>query len=222
MQVHVVNRTNARLYADTLAGFFRARHDIYVREKGWMPPAKDELEFDQYDTDDATYLIGVEDGRVVTGSRFVPTDRPHMLLDIFSHACERRVVRADAAEWTRGFLIEGLRANGPCKRKAVHCAATMEWCLSEGITLVGGIQEIYWMPLWRYLGWTVQKLGEPTMIDGDWCVAAYMEVSEQALAKTRQRTGLVQSALVRHGDTAPFVSDRPLADGSAIERMLRA
>lgn len=222
MQVHVVNRTNAHLNGDMLTGFFHARHDIYVNEKGWMPPAEDGLEFDQYDTDDATYLIGVEDGRVITGSRFIPTTRPHMLLDIFSHACQRQIVEPDVAEWTRGFLIEGLRANGPCKRKAIHCAATMEWCLSEGVTLVGGIQEIYWMPLWRYLGWTVQKLGEPTLIDGDWCVAAYMEVSEEALAKTRRRIKLDHSPLVRRGDIEPFVTDRPPMPNSTVEHMLRS
>ena len=53
LQIHVVNSANQHLYGDELEAFFRARHDIYVEEKGWRDDDGTGLEKDQFDTDDA-------------------------------------------------------------------------------------------------------------------------------------------------------------------------
>jgi acyl-homoserine lactone synthase len=221
-EVHVVNGGNAQFYQKELREFFQVRHDIYVDEKGWRDPASDGFEFDQYDNDAATYLIGLdENGRVITGSRFVPTDLPHLLIDVFPHACREFVRRRNVAEWTRGFIIPGLREAGGVKIKSAFCAAVQEWCLSEGITEVGGIQEIYWLPLWKRLGWSVRQIGDPLVIDEEMCVAAYFEVSEAALSKTERRAGLGGSILKSRGTPTSFLSIQADSERGAIDTMIR-
>jgi acyl-homoserine lactone synthase len=206
MQVHVVHSENQHLYQSELNQFFKLRHDIYVDEKHWREPSPDGMERDQFDTDIATYFIGIRDGEVIAGSRLIPTDFPHLLSEVFPHACNLGGVPRyqHYAEWTRGFIVKSARDQLGLKVKAASCAAIMEYCLQENITMVGGIQEMYWLPLWRRLGWTVNFVGTPLEIDNTWCVAAYFDVSRAALSSARRRAGVATSNLTHAGIYRPF------------------
>ncbi|MER8734699.1 hypothetical protein NKH28_33965 [Mesorhizobium sp. M1227] len=70
---HVVNAHNKHLYENEFDEFLRRRHDFFVHQKHWRPPSPDGRELDQFDTDAATYLLGIEDDRVVTSARLIPT-----------------------------------------------------------------------------------------------------------------------------------------------------
>lgn len=203
MEIFLVNKANAHLYEAELDAFFAARYHIYVEEKGWMPENPEHREKDQFDTDHAHYMIGIDTGRVIAGSRFVATIHPHLLSEVFPYTCtERPLVGASVAEWTRGFILPEFRGSSVMSE---FCSAVMEWCLDEGVTHVGGIQEIYWLPLWRRFGWVFVPIGEPIEIDGDTCVPGYCEVSEAALEKVRRRAGLRCSNLIRRGPQLSFV-----------------
>lgn len=208
MHTHIVTHANKHLYIDQLTTFFRARHDIYVDEKGWRDPSASGLEIDQFDHDAAVYLIGLDaDGSLVGGTRLTPTDRPHLLSEVFSPCCDRAPMprRADVAEWTRAFVVPRYRRE---RLKVVYhaCAAVMRYCLDEGITQVGGLQECYWLPLWAKLGWSAHALGRPREIAGDTCVVAYMDVSEAAYEAACERAGIERPTLVRRGPQHPFTT----------------
>ena len=206
MRTHVVTRANRHLYTRELETFFRARHDIYVHEKRWRDPSASGLEIDQFDHDGAVYLIGLDaDGSLVGGTRLTPTDRPHLLADVFAPCCDLAPVprRPDVAEWTRAFVMPRYRRER--LRVVYHaCAAVMRYCLDEGVTRVGGLQECYWLPLWGKLGWSVHTLGRPREIAGDTCVVAYMDVSEAAFASACARAGIGRPNLVRRGPPHSF------------------
>ena len=222
MLVHVINHTNATLYSDVLRDLFRVRHDIFVKEKQWVPPSDDGLEFDQYDTDDATYLVGLDDdGRVITGSRFIPADRPHMLTDIFHYTLERRTEDRTVAEWTRGFIRPDIRGLASARILVAFCAAVQQWAMEEGVTKVGGIQELYWLPLWRKMGWKVDMLGQTVEIDGAMCVPAYMEIAEDAREGAARLGRLKSSNLVRMGVIRGFVGDHADGEQRSIEQQIR-
>ena len=208
MKVHVVTAANAHLYSEVLDQFFRERHRIYVEEKGWREPSPDRLEKDQFDTECAVYLVGLEDDRVIAGSRLVPTSEPHLLSEVFPHLCSFKGVVSDphVAEWTRGFIIPERRERGGILVKAQFCCAVMEYCLEEGITRVGGIQEMYWLPLWKRFGWKVIPIGEPAKIDGAMCVPAYFDVSEAALTGAQGRAQMAGSNLIHAAPHLPFLS----------------
>ncbi len=89
--IHVVTRENRHLYTSRLEEYFRVRHEIYVEERKWEELRRpDGLERDQFDTDDATYLMAIDRDRVVGGVRLVPTDRPTLLSDVFPYLAEVR------------------------------------------------------------------------------------------------------------------------------------
>lgn len=206
MQVHVVHTENQHLYQAELEQFFRLRHDIYVDEKHWREPSPDGLEKDQFDDDVATYFIGIRDDKVIAGSRLIPTDYPHLLSEVFPHTCNLGGVpkHYNYAEWTRGFIAKSARDTLGLKVKAASCAAIMDYCVSENIAQVGGIQEMYWLPLWKRLGWTVNFVGTPIEIDATWCVAAYFDVTRAALNSARLKAGLLTSNLTHKGQYRPF------------------
>ena len=211
MDVHVITDANKAAYAAELDQLFRIRHRIYVEEKKWRAASEDGREIDQFDTEHAINLVGIQDGRIIAGSRFIPTTEPHLLSEVFPHLCTRVGVVRDAAvfEWTRGFIVPEFRETAGLLIKAQFCAAVMEYCLGEGIQQIGGIQELYWLPLWKRFGWTVHVIGEPSEIDGEICVPAYFDVSEDALNGVRRRARLDRSILVhRRPQESPV--QRPL------------
>lgn len=209
MQVHVITNANAHLYPDELDQFFRIRHQIYAVDLQWVPEADNGRERDQFDTKEAVYLLGILGTKVIAGSRFTPTHLPHMLSAVFPHLCTRNggLIRSPhVAEWTRGFVVPEFREGLGVRLKAQFCHAVMEYFTDEGVTKIGGIQEIYWLSLWRRFGWQVWIHGEPEDFNGRAWVPAYFEVSKAAAAGAARWGKLDGSILVRRGKQLPFVS----------------
>lgn len=208
MDVHVISNNNIHLYSDEIDQFFRERHKIYVEELHWRDPAPDGREIDQFDTDAAVYLLGIEDGRVITGSRFLPTSEPHMLSEVFPHLCtlNEGIIRdPTVAEWTRGFIVADRREGLGVRLKAAFCYAVMEYCLQQGITRIGGIQEIYWLSLWKRFGWRVEVNGVPEMFGDVAWVPAYFDVTQEAMAGAKRWARLDRSILVQKGPAHVFI-----------------
>lgn len=210
LQVHVVTAANEHLYAQQLDVCFTWRHAIYVEEKRWMPPRPDGREIDQFDTGEATYLLAFRDGRFVAGSRLRAFSTPTLLAEVFPDLAGARGLptRPDDAEWTRMFVVPGLREKGHRGVAAAMCCAVMEYCVAEGIAWIGGIQETYWLPRWMDYGWHVELLGLPQDIDGMSCVAALFKVDADALEGVRRAANVPGSQIVHIGPRRDFVTGR--------------
>jgi acyl-homoserine lactone synthase len=216
IEAHVINDRNRPLYEEEWDRYLRIRHDIYVREKGWRPESPDGRETDRFDTSDATYILGIEDGEIVTGARMIPTSKPNLVSEVFFHMCEVKGVprRRDWADWTRTFVVPSRRSGS---RRGIltqiFCAA-MDYCLDEGIAYAGGIQETYFMPQFRMMNWHVEPMGMPQVVAGAWSVVAYIRCDEQALAGARRLLGAERPPLIRRGEQRPFIpAERPRAAG---------
>jgi len=210
IEAHVVTSENLSHYTEEWEQYLRWRHTIYVEEKKWRPARADGRELDQFDTPDATYILGIEDGEIVTAARLIPTDKPHLVSEVFPHMCEVAGLprRPDWAEWTRTYVLPHRRTAGRRGILTQICCAVMEYCLDEGIRYAGGIQETYFLPQWKMLNWRVKPLGLPQLVDQEWCVVAYLECSEMALENARKVLGTSRSLLVRRGEQPPFVGER--------------
>ena len=61
--IHVITGANRHLYELELLAHFRLRHEIYVVERNWTNLTRpDGLERDQFDNEDATYILASEKG----------------------------------------------------------------------------------------------------------------------------------------------------------------
>jgi acyl-homoserine lactone synthase len=212
IQAHVVGALNRHLYEAELDEFFRRRHDFFVRQKQWRPASPDGREVDQYDTDAATYLLGMEDGAVVASARLIATTEPHLVSDFFSDMCELRGVprRSDYFEWTRTFTLRRERGLGVAGLFAQICCAVMEYAVDENLAAVGGVMETYALRALGRFGWRVRHMGLARERDGEYDIVAYIDVNDAALAGIRQLLGIEHSLLIRRGPQRPLIEQSEL------------
>jgi acyl-homoserine lactone synthase len=199
--MHVITSANRHLYERELLAHFRTRHEIYVVERKWRDLARpDGLERDQFDNQDATYILAIDNGQIVGGSRLVPTTCPHLLSEVFPHlASVRGLPRAvDIYEWTRMFVVKSRREGrtmGGKTRGAVICGV-LEHCLENGITGLTAVVEMFWLPLFHSMGWNLIPLGLPELISGEWSIAVKMSINEATLESARNFHEMAGRALV--------------------------
>jgi acyl-homoserine lactone synthase len=166
-----------------------------VVERNWNDLDRaDGLERDQFDNQDATYILAIDEGQVVGGSRLVPTSRPHLLSEVFPYLASVRGLprAADIYEWTRMFVIKSRREGrtmGGQTRGMVICGV-LEHCLDNGITGLTAVIEMFWLPLFHSMGWNLTPLGLPELINGEWSIAVKMAITEDTLASTRRFHGI--------------------------------
>lgn len=188
--VHIIDASNASAYSDVLDRYFRVRHDIYVKEFRWpgLTPY-DDREIDQFDGDDATYLLGLTAGRqVVAGSRLIPTTKPHLLRDVFPWLADGPVpVGPDTWEWTRIFVAKSLRVPGkPSPAAGRILCAIQEFCATTGISHISVVCEAFWFERLLGLGWRPQHLGRAQDHEGETLVALRLGMTAEALDQTRR------------------------------------
>jgi acyl-homoserine lactone synthase len=207
VQLHIVRDTNRHLYPAELDQYFRARHDVYVKERGWKELAKpDGREIDQFDLDDAIYLMAIDGSRVVGGHRLVPTTGPNMMRDVFPQLAMRGVVRrSDAFELSRIFVVQNRRGEQAEPRvESIVLAGTMEFGLAEGISEFTIVMETWWIPRLRELGWDVRPLGVPVDIKGMLTLGVSVAVTEAAWMETCRRRSIDGTVLAWKGPEIPI------------------
>jgi acyl-homoserine lactone synthase len=193
MRVHLVRTGSDRNSQELLERNFRLRHDIFVDRQGWEAIRRpDRRDVDAFDTDDATHLLLTDDGELVGGSRFTPLDRPNLLQTHFSELVQQDLPASPSlgADWTR-FYVRPDRREG--RRRAPESAAlfcaVMEYALSQGYCFITFVSTIYMLEHGVSVGWHITPLGDPVKVDGKPTVAAWIEVSEEALDNVRRITG---------------------------------
>jgi acyl-homoserine lactone synthase len=208
--IHVVTAENRKLYEKELLEHHRIRYEIYVRENKWKNlKVENGRESDQFDNDDAIYILAIENGHVVGGSRFVPTIKPHLLNDVFpSLADVKGVPRSpDIFEWTRLFAVaekrDRITQSGSVTGK-ILCGG-LEFLLGEEATGFTIVTEAFWLARTHSWGWKLSPLGMPALIDGEWLVASYVVADFETLQTTRRRYGIEESVLIRNGITRPAI-----------------
>jgi len=196
--IQVVTSRNALLYEDALRDMFHLRHRIFVERMGWEALRKpDRLERDQFDTEDAIYLLLMDDDGTVIGThRMLPTTKPHLFSDVFPQLCAVKGVQRGKKilELTRTCVDEEAldRATMEHARKRIM-VGLFEFCLRAGyeqITLLTPTDLLF-----RYLliGLDIKPLGMPVEMDGIKQIAMIAKVDQQALDVLRQAFAVPQT-----------------------------
>lgn len=217
MKLHIV-RDPADLHSrELLEQNFLLRHRVFVELEGWEALRRpDGRDVDAFDNADATHLLITDSaGTLVGGSRLTPLDRPNLLQTVFNGLVQGEIPARPSlgADWTR-FYVHPDRREG--RRRAPESAAlfcaVMEYALLEGYAFITFVSTIYMLEHGVSLGWRITPLGAPAIIDGKPTVAAWIEVSEEALANVRRSTGQPALGLLdlahtgRTGPALPLLS----------------
>ena len=208
--IHVVTAENRHFYEHEIQEHHRIRHEIYVVEQKWKHlDVRDGREYDQFDTDDAIYLLAMEQDRVVGGSRFVSTLKPHLLSDVFPSLADiKGIPRApDVYEWTRFFAVSKRRDRhiGGGVTGQLICGV-MEFLLGEEARGFTFVCEAFWLPRAHEWGWKLAPLGLPGLFDDQWLVASYVPVDMETLMHARRLYHIDEPVLVRRGITRPALA----------------
>ena len=209
--LYLIDKRNRAAFASQIEEMYRIRHRVYVDGRGWRAIARpDGREKDQFDTEDATYLLGLApDGSVLSGVRLLPTQGPHLMRDVFAHivTCGRVPSDARVFEMTRYFVREGLQ--GPERRRAVNevLCGILEFSLERDLHHVSIVTDTFFVPRFLDGGWKLHPLGLPTPYDEGSCVAIMLEMSADRLAPARAAAGVSDSALI-FSEIPPPNSDR--------------
>ncbi|MEI9888936.1 MAG: acyl-homoserine-lactone synthase [Rhizomicrobium sp.] len=192
--LYLIDRRNRAAFGAQIEEMFRVRHSIYVDGRGWKAIARpDRREIDQFDTDDAIYLLGLGvDGNVLSGVRLLPTTGPHLMRDVFAHTVTWGRIPSDERiyEMTRYFVWGDAR--GEARRHAVSevFCGIVEYALAHGLTHISVVCDTFFVPRFLDGGWKLHHLGLPTEYPEGVCASVLLEVSPQRLSEMRARTGI--------------------------------
>ncbi|WP_265519617.1 acyl-homoserine-lactone synthase [Nitratireductor luteus] len=184
--LHLIKGTADARHQELLERHYRLRHDIFVRERGWTDLCRpDGREIDDYDTPDTVYLLATHRNEVVGGYRFIPTNRPHLLLDHFSHLVESSVPCGRGIwEWSRFFVKREYRG-GPLFRELIDAVAPT--CRSLGINTLTCVIEPDWIGRFEAAGFSYRTLGP------------FVEVGRMSLTAAELKMDQDSTRILAHG-----------------------
>lgn len=187
--IRLIDKTNFRFFPRTMDQLFRVRHSVFVEEKGWVEFERDGIyEKDQYDTEDATYVVALDDFDNAIGCfRLYPTVLPHMLSEQFPHLVEGEVLRrSDVLELTRFHLCKTKRQSAPYLELL---AAIPEVGLELGLSGFTALVRTLRIPVMQAAGLSLTPTGLPVLFHGESHVSVLFEVSEECLARINRTRG---------------------------------
>lgn len=202
--IEVISKHTAGAREDVLRSMFALRYHVFVETLGWPLVCEPGRELDQFDTEDAVYLVLCNrDGDVVASTRFLPTTGPNLLLDVFPHLVGG-MPPVSPRVWEASRLVVDHRRERLCScRNAAGelLCGIMEFALRQGFTHLVSVSDVRIERMLSRLGWNLRRLG-PASREGGYDLAAEITpVSDAALEVIRRRTGIVGSVLAGHPAT---------------------
>ena len=186
-----------------LQAMFEARKRVFVDLLNWdVPVLGDRYEVDQFDTEEATYLILTgKNAEHRASARLLRTDRSHILADLFPYLCEGPLpMGATTREITR-FCIEP-RLDRVERRTARDQLVTafVEHALQSGITDYTAVATRAWHRQISAFGWKCRALGPCRRVGEEWLVALHIEI-DAATPADLAANGIYRPSTFRLGDT---------------------
>lgn len=196
--IDIVTWETAHLYGDAWIQHHKLRYDIFVKRQGWEIPVHNGIEYDQFDTPAATYLLSRGRTGAVNGiTRLVPTTAPYMIDQVWP-----QWVKGDRPhdprvwEGTRFGVSPELTAEERARVSGELVLACQEFGQIHGIESIWVL-----MPMLiirraiGQLGCPYEWMSDPQRIGMHKIAIARVEVSPHALARARDNLGIHHSVL---------------------------
>jgi len=88
-----------------LKDFFCLRKKIFKDRLNWLVACKNGMEFDEYDNENTSYLLGKVEDKIVCGCRFIDMKHHNMCVRIFyKYFNEMKILEGNYVEVTRIFI----------------------------------------------------------------------------------------------------------------------
>lgn len=150
---------------------FSLRHQVFIKELGWnLPVSGADREIDEYDVDEAVYLLDITDDGALHGTvRLTPSASCSLVADYFPHLVEggvppRSPLVYEATRYIFLPLSRGAAENRAAKARLL--AGMVEWCLAKKLTHIQCIVDMKNFPAWVELVPQTMPLGLPQPYGG--------------------------------------------------------
>lgn len=202
--IHAVHIDNQHIYARQLDQMFRMRHAFYVEGHGWDGlSSKDGRETDEFDDEDAIYLLSLDPlGDVAASVRLNPTTGP-TLLKKFAHWADEPIPESpvvwDISRWMAAPQHRrGSHPRWPSDHQRELMLGILEFALSRGLTHLVMLAEHRLAERIAAYGWPLRRLGAPQSYENGKgvAIAAEIRIDPHVLKLTQDKTGITQPVLV--------------------------
>jgi N-acyl-L-homoserine lactone synthetase len=192
---------------------FHLRHRCFVERQQYNVRSYKGMEYDQYDTPAATYLVYESPSGEAWGcSRLTPVQQGSMIKDLWPDlVTDPRILnREDVWEGTR-FCIDkslppAIRAR-ICKELVI---AYLEFGLLNKIkSIIGVMPPPIFKRVFRGAGCDYRLLGPEKIVDGIPIRAAELKVSEEMISRARDFTGIHDALLKMNQAQRPVNENNP-------------
>ncbi|MBV9564455.1 MAG: GNAT family N-acetyltransferase [Bradyrhizobium sp.] len=176
----------------------RLRYRMFVERQGWNVPSYRQLEYDEFDTPAATYILTIDDqGHALGTTRLIPTTRPYMVKSLWPHLVDNELPACESIwEASRFGCDRDLDASTRRCIVAQLILGCQEFGTANGISQYLGV-----MPprIFKHViaanGCPVTRAGPALKHLGHEIAAAYIGVSSSVLELVRSRTGIRRPVL---------------------------
>lgn len=198
--LHITRSRGEAVPGEVLRGMYAARKEVFIDLLKWdLPVLAGQFELDQFDTNEAAYLILTDaSGGHLASARLLPTTSPHILDSFYAELCDDGVPRGEGIfEITRFCLDRSLRSAERRQARDRLVRALVEYALDHGITSYSAIAGTAWAKKILTFGWACAPLGFPRRIGGQDLVALRIDI-------TSRTPGLLEAAgVIRTASTPP-------------------
>lgn len=194
----MIAATDKHLHAAKIDEMHAWRKKVFIDENGWNLTQIEGREYDQYDDDQAIYILEYEDnGDLVHAQRMRPTAERSMLTDVFPSAIAagpRSIMDGETWEMTRGFVTPKYRIASRDDLRAAMRVTILELALEAGVKRIVSFIDVRLLPYFVNSAYRFAPLGLPVPYGEGSGVAIEIEVSQTAIrhmAETRNVASLL-------------------------------
>ncbi|HVE04311.1 MAG TPA: acyl-homoserine-lactone synthase [Rhizomicrobium sp.] len=190
--VNLITAHNRAKFRAPLEAMHRDRKKVFVDALKWDVPVVDgQYEIDQFDTDEAIYLVALapESQRHLGSVRLLPSTGPHLLSEVFPFLCEKGVpVGDDIYEITR-LCTAPARDIEPKLIRRRLATAMCEFGLLYGINKYTCVTHVQYLAHLLAVGWECEPLGVPQQVGPDVVGALSISITPATLQLFREKLG---------------------------------
>ncbi len=198
MSIICLDWETVHLHGRAWISHHRLRYRLFVERQSWDVPTYNQLEFDQFDTPAAKYLLWLDQEGAARGvTRLIPTTQPYMVKVLWPDLVDGELPESSQTwEATRFGCDRDLEPAVRRRVVAEMICACQEFGMAHGIRSYLGV-----MPLgiFRHViaaaGCPLEILGPVRRAGGHSIAAASIKISSEILANVRRRAGLDRSIL---------------------------
>ncbi|MCK5276798.1 MAG: hypothetical protein KAR37_19225 [Alphaproteobacteria bacterium] len=200
--IDVVTLATAHLFGDALASQARLRHRMFVECRDIDHSSFDSMEYDQFDTPSAVYLLWRDDkGEARCMTRLLRTTQPYMVRKFWPHLAHADDLPNSPEIWEGTRLCVDIALDRRMRQRALAellCAVT-EYLEARGARKLIGVTSI--AQATRLFPRNLEWLGEEAPIEGRMEAAFRLPVGSIMPENARERYGFPQSVLCMDGRT---------------------